>query len=202
MKSLYLPLPGPGRSPVEKLRLWLQWMLLPIGVAAVFLVMMIGLFLTLEAVFPAFNGDRIGDGIYPIFIFLLTLSQAWVLRKITAKAWQWLLYSAVGWTAGLLTLALLKRVAHNTLYEQAAPFFILGFGLLVGATQWLFLRRRFHRSWSWVLASMLSWGLVSLLPGAAFNTGLGGILLALAPGSFTGALLAWGMRSIAPGEGA
>lgn len=75
-----------------------------------------------------------------------------------------------------------------------------GMGLLMGAAQWLVLRRRFTRAWTWITASVIGWAIgmvpafwVALVPQAGAGLGerlglgaAGGLLMGLAVGAVTG----------------
>ena len=78
-----------------------------------------------------------------------------------------------------------------------------GMGLVMGAAQWLVLRRRFAPAWTWIPASICGWGIgmvpafwVAMLPQAGagfaerFGLGaMGGLLMGLAVGAVTGCAL-------------
>ncbi len=75
-----------------------------------------------------------------------------------------------------------------------------GMGLVMGAAQWLVLRRVFTRAWTWIPASVVGWGLgmvpafwVATLPETGAGLGerlalgaIGGLLMGLAVGAVTG----------------
>ena len=83
-------------------------------------------------------------------------------------------------------------------------------GTLLGTGQWIVLRRRFARAWTWMPASAVGWGLgmvpafwVATAPGAAPDAlqllGLGaagGLLMGLAVGVVTG----WRLAHLARGR--
>jgi hypothetical protein len=62
----------------------------------------------------------------------------------------------------------------------------LGFGLLVGSAQWIYLRRHLPHAARWIVASALGWGAMSLITGPVIDELVEGLLYGLIPATFTG----------------
>lgn len=75
----------------------------------------------------------------------------WVVlrQRLTQTGW-WVLVSAAGWAGGwAIAIALISPEFG----------FLAGtvLGAVVGTTQWIFLRRHFHRAGWWIAVSALGW---------------------------------------------
>jgi hypothetical protein len=108
-----------------------------------------------------------------------------VLKQRIRRDWQWIVATAIGWTAGVLI---------DFVLPPELDFFS---GFLLGATtgmaQWLVLRREVHWAGWWIPISALGWstGLDLLAPG---------LLAGVMPGALTGIALALLSRYPKPQE--
>jgi len=97
-----------------------------------------------------------------------------ILYKRMPKAWQWILYTFIGWFAGYIGALLI--------FPQNAAFWagpLVGF--FAGFTQWLYLRDKLDWSGWWLPISILAWTTgISILPGALTSGSLPGALTGLA----------------------
>lgn len=76
-------------------------------------------------------------------------------ERVGIKFWlQWLLATTVGWVGGLAALVLIPGTTSSVLVEGAV---LAAAGSLVGALQWLVLRRRISRAGWWIPASAAGW---------------------------------------------
>ena len=160
---------------------------------------------------PVFGGFAEGT--------LLGIVQAAVLRRHVSD------FPAVAWWVATVAVATLGWGSASAFQgggggggEEPATALVLagaaglgvGMGLVMGAAQWLVLRRRFAPAWRWIPASMLGWGIgmvpafwVALLPGAGASVGerlglgaAGGVLMGLAVGAVTG----WALSHMSSSE--
>ena len=125
------------------------------------------------------------------------LAQWLALRRVAKISIAWALSVSIGLVAALLTLEAIPDglVGFD---DESVPVLVLGFafiGLLVGAVQWLLLRRQFSRAIVWLLASSVGTGVAFWL---ALGTGLinvsglvSAIVVALAYITITGLALEW-----------
>jgi len=77
--------------------------------------------------------------------------QALVLYRLIPKAWQWIVFSLIGWFVGLgLVLALPPGLG-----------FVSGavIGATTGIAQWVLLRRQFRWAGWWIAVSAAAWSL-------------------------------------------
>jgi hypothetical protein len=97
-----------------------------------------------------------------------------ILQPRMGQGRQWLLASAVGWTAGwVLTLA-----AIPTDFGLLAGIVL---GVTVGTSQWLVLRHKVHWAGWWILVSTLAWAAgMGLLPGFLMSGVTAGAISGLA----------------------
>jgi hypothetical protein len=78
-------------------------------------------------------------------------SLQWViLRKRLPQAGWWVVASAAGWAMGWAIVIALVPPEFGVLTGTAL-------GAALGTTQWLFLRRHFHRAGWWLVVSPLGW---------------------------------------------
>ena len=76
-----------------------------------------------------------------------------VLRKRVHQSGWWVLASAAGWAVGAVALS-------TALYVDEALAMVVGMvstGAAAGIAQWIGLRKQFHRSGWWMLASTVAW---------------------------------------------
>ena len=136
--------------------IWLQWIL----------VTTVGWMLGITL------GGEIGAGVF------VGLAQWVVLRRYFSQAWWWIIASGLGWIAGwaIITSGLLVPPGGGpfTAIVSGAVF-----GLTMGVTQWIVLRRWTKFAGLWILLSIPGWtiGLIGLL---------GSILAGAAVGVITG----------------
>jgi hypothetical protein len=77
--------------------------------------------------------------------------QALVLYRLIPKAWRWIVYSVIGWLAGVgLVLALPPGLG---------PVSGVVLGAAVGTAQWLILRQQIRWAGWWIAASAAAWAL-------------------------------------------
>jgi hypothetical protein len=73
-----------------------------------------------------------------------------VLRQYLRQAGWWIVFSALGWTAGWGIIITLIPPQLGILTEPVL-------GAALGTTQWLFLRRHFYQAGWWIPVSTLGW---------------------------------------------
>ena len=146
-----------------------------------------------------------------------------VLRRQVARAGWWVLASsAAGAVVGVLLLALGATVGFGVRWIDGGPettgthslgdsvmFVVLGlYGSILGALQWLVLRRQVDRAGWWVLASTVAWpvsigvggiglGVVVAVTGAKLPAVAAALIPALY-GAITGRVLVWLLRERLP----
>lgn len=82
--------------------------------------------------------------------FVIGVLQWVVLRqRLTQTGW-WVLASAAGWAGGWAIAIVLVTPEFGFLTGTVL-------GAALGTTQWLFLRRHFHRAGWWIVVSALGW---------------------------------------------
>ena len=185
-------------KPMAPRRLYVLW---TAGTAA---AEMVG-YACAAALFPLWGGPVFGglaEGT------VLGVVQAAVLKRHVSG------FPGVAWWAATATVAALGWGSASAFQggggggEEPSTALVLagaaglgaGMGLVMGAAQWLVLRRRFAPAWTWIPASIFGWGLgmvpafwVAMLAqagaGVAERLGLGalgGVLMGLAVGAVTG----------------
>ena len=120
-------------------------------------------------------GNLFFGGIPIIISGVLIAAMQWaVLYKRIEKAWQWFVYSSLGWIAGIIIWVVILPGADLL----AGPLL----GGLMGMIQWSILRRNFNWSGWWVVISMMAWTTgLTLMPGLLTTGTL--------PGAMTGITL-------------
>ena len=123
-----------------------------------------------------------------------------LLNKLFNVATSWIFSLIIGFAitefiAGILLWQLginrweLRFIESNPLPE--ALIFAVA-GLIIGLLQWVILKRYFFRSFFWILASSMGWGITVLM---TYFAGLFAFILgALIYGAITGATLMWVMK--------
>jgi hypothetical protein len=84
------------------------------------------------------------------FGFTVGIAQWLVLRSKIPNAYWWILATAAGWIVGRLIALLLFPPEYGILAGSAI-------GAAIGSFQWLILRRYVHRTYWWVIISILGW---------------------------------------------
>ena len=103
----------------------------------------------------------------------ISVLQGVVLYKRIRKAWRWSIISSVGWITGY--------VAHMIFFSSTTGIFVGPIvGGIVGAAQWILLKREFKWSGWWVVICVLAWttGLTTM-PGLLTSGALPGALTGL-----------------------
>ena len=129
-----------------------------------------------------------------------------VLRRRMSRAGWWVLASIAGWSLGLVVgVAVAGPLGGGVpgLAVLAAPW-----GLVVGAAQWLVLRKQVSRAGWWVLASIVglaaSWaasGVLDLSASRVVAVTIDGAIKGAVLGAITGIALVWLFRQPAPPKG-
>ena len=106
-----------------------------------------------------------------IGIGLVTGTLQWfILRELVLQAGWWILASALGWAGGLVLIVLV-------LPPEAGVLGAILVGAIIGAAQWLVLRRWVYGAGWWVPISALGWaaGLMGFLGIWMVGTLVGGV---------------------------
>ena len=100
--------------------------------------------------------------------------QWFLLQRRFKKAWQWILATAVGWTAG----SVITYVAIPQGMDFLAGLLI---GLSTGSAQWLILRREVHWAGWWIAINVIAWTTgLAFLPGLISTGAMVGLITATA----------------------
>ena len=101
--------------------------------------------------------------LWPTLGLVTGFLQYLLLRRHLPRMGWWIAATALGWSLGLIGGRVLYRTLYGTLDVNAIWFDILMTALVGGAmglAQWLVLHPRVrHAAW-WILANVLSWGVV------------------------------------------
>ena len=135
--------------------------------------------------------------ILPSIGFSVGIFQWLNLRRRVSWAGMWIWVTAVGWMISIpLALSL-----YTWLRSISASAFVDIWGktiqatmiaILIGAIQWLLLRRYVSRAGWWILANLIGWNAASLLAGAGAMVGvLDSIPMGISVGAVTGLVLTW-----------
>jgi hypothetical protein len=147
--------------------------------------------------------------------FAVGILQWLAAQRTFAFTLRWVLATGLALTAGgVLSVALLLTgsflAMYPSLHEPVSSFALTQtlfapLGLVVGAGQWLILRRKSSKAGWWVLASTLAFVLFAAIVEAGVDTEVDiapgghlaiGIIGGLAVGAVTGGALVWLMRSV------
>jgi hypothetical protein len=183
-------------------RLWSQWVL---ANAAPFLVV----YILIASLGTLLGHDAQGVLAYLVLVAMLVTLQWAVLRRQVSRALWWLLATLVGIPVGAAA-SIPVLAAMDTAGQEVAGVLvgITLFGGVLGAVQWLVLKRHVRSAAWWIPASAASWLLYVgvdiasrkaglLLPGYELFGRLGQIEVAmlgyafLSYGVITGLLLVW-----------
>jgi hypothetical protein len=175
------------RDPLRAALAWIGIMLLA-GWAAVIALLLVTLIASL--LISPFNEDNFATNAFiPALVICTTVGQMLVLRGILGSAWGWLAAGAVGWSLiyGLVGV-LLRPYLPDLGPEVSLTLIGLCVGVVLGITQWAFLRRHFSGAGWWVPASIVGWTLLGLIRSNSL------FILGLMPGVLGGAVLAYLLR--------
>jgi hypothetical protein len=135
--------------------------------------------------------------IFPSIGFSVGFLQWLNLRRRVSWASMWTWVTAAGWIISI-PLALLL---YTWLRSISASAFVDVWGktiqatmiaILIGAIQWLLLRRYISRAGWWIFANLIGWNAASLISGAGAMVGvLDSIPMGISVGAVTGLALAW-----------
>ena len=135
----------------------------------------------------------------PIVGLLTGLLQYGLLRHYLPRMGWWVLATTAGWLLGVLLIVISGR--HNfwtyESFDIEAAFIVLG--LSIGLAQWLLLGRRLPRAGWWIGATVVGWGLLSLVTGDALDQ-FGLLAMGFLPACVTAVLLALLMNRAQPVE--
>lgn len=127
----------------------------------------------------------------PVFSVLVTIAQWLVLVYHLPIGWGWLAASLVGWAAGSLMAYACNRALSLGWYSLNAPLSaLLVVGFVVGAAQWVVLRRHSRRAIFWIPASAAGWALLGFTFQAGGTTLGATVLIGAIPAAMTGVVLA------------
>jgi hypothetical protein len=170
---------------VAPLITWLHW----VG-ASVFATSVT--FLVAYLLLPAFDDpDRWAAPLFlPAFGILLALAQAVVLSKWIRNPFRWFAVSLLGWLLAYMTITALAALPRSMGFGSTGTNLVV-FGASTGIAQWIALRQHFPAGALWIVASLLGWGALALVVGAAFTKPADFALVALIPAAATGVLLSW-----------
>jgi hypothetical protein len=131
----------------------------------------------------------LGTGLYQRSLLkkVFNVPISWLITLVAGFAVTELIVCIILWQLGLNRYEL-RFIEFRPLPE--ALFFACA-GLIIGLSQWTILRKYFSRSFYWILASTLGWGLcvlVTLISVWAFFVG------ALLYGAITGAAIMWVLK--------
>jgi len=191
----------------EKFQFWLKWTLLSFGIIPVSYMISLIVVLLVHSAF-GFNMSEggtylsqtvmqiaggavigLGVGIYQKLLLkrVFKITSSWIYSLVIGFAVTELIVCIVLWQLELNRYEL--RFIELRPLPEALIFACIG--LIIGLLQWTILRRYFLKSFFWVLASTLGWGicvLVTQLSVWAFFMG------ALLYGAITGVTLIWVLR--------
>lgn len=114
------------------------------------------------------KGNPVQDAITGIIMFgiLLPIAQWVVIRHYFPNSTKWLLVSLIGLIAVyILDIAI---TAIGILPTQGANRILaltISYGIIVGFTQWVFLRQHVQNALLWVFASAIGWGIMIMATG-------------------------------------
>jgi hypothetical protein len=97
---------------------------------------------------------------------VLGIAQWIVLRSLVRQASWWIVASAVGWALGYM-------VATKVLPAVAVVLHGAVIGAIIGAMQWLVLRRWAQRAAWWIAISALGWAVGPILGASLVGAGVG-----------------------------
>jgi hypothetical protein len=100
--------------------------------------------------------------------------QWFLLQRRFKNAWQWILATTAGWTAG--------SVITYAAIPQGMDFLAgLLIGLSTGSAQWLILRREVHWAGWWIAINVIAWTTgLAFLPGLISTGAMVGLITATA----------------------
>jgi hypothetical protein len=101
--------------------------------------------------------------LWPTLGLVTGFLQYLLLRRHLPRMGWWIAATALGWSLGLIGGRVLYRTLYGTLDVNAIWFDILMTALVggvMGLAQWLVLNPRVHHAAWWILANVLSWGVV------------------------------------------
>ncbi len=194
------------KSKQEKLQFWGYWTLLSLVIPVSYIISLIAVLLVHGAFgFNQMEGGThlsqtvmqiaggavlgLGTGLYQRSLLreVFNVSSSWIYALVIGFAFTELIVCIILWLMDLNRYEL--RFIENNPFPEALIFACAG--LMIGLLQWKILRRYFHRSFFWVLASTLGWGtsiIITQISIWAFFLG------ALLYGAMTGATLMWIMQ--------
>ncbi len=175
--------------------LWIGWVLaniagavvgFPLAMAALWLVTVMNI-ANERAIFPYV--------LFPIVGICIGGMQWFILRRYTAGAGIWVLFTAAVWP---LCYAFIGLAIQGVIGVGGATFagpsaWVITFaliGAMLGGIQWLVLRRHFDRAGWWVLASAAGFAIFAVF-GSQIDILALIVLLGAIPGATTGAALVW-----------
>lgn len=170
------------QAPAIGWRFWLQWTLLTTAVSAVVFVL---------------SHWRAALS----FAAALGALQWLLLRPRLKLAKWWVPASIVAWPLGLAASYLVHALSAQLLGVSHLPIALYAAAAtaVVGAVQWLLLRRELSGAGWWIPANAVGWGLgfgLGFRAGgaSALTLALGGLLSGAIGGAVTGAVLVWLLR--------
>ena len=149
-------------------------------------------FLVAYLLLPVFDDpDRWAAPVFlAVFGILLALAQAVVLSKWIRDPFRWFAVSLLGWLLAYMTISALAALPRSIGFGSTGTTLVV-FGASTGMAQWIALRQHFAAGALWIGASLLGWGALALVVGAAFTKPADLALVALIPAAATGVLLSW-----------
>jgi len=156
-------------------------------------------FLVSPLFIPFFSGDWYLD--FDILLvnmvisgFLIGFGQWIILRKRFKNVWGWTFTTAIGLPLGVcigLFGIVVKLPASDFDMAHVTGITTCVAGLIIGVFQWLVLRAKFGSGFTWILVSVLSWGIGITLPFFIYQTYLrnGGYLEWNITGMLMGAIV-------------
>jgi hypothetical protein len=137
--------------------LWFQWMM------ATTVAWVLGRFLLPNLAYVAIG-------------IALGVLQWFVLQKWIRDAWRWIPVTMLGWWLGTVIILLLVPTGMDFLAGVVT-------GTILGAAQWLVLRREVHWSGWWILINIVAWTTgYALLPGVLLTGVIAGLITATCMG--------------------
>lgn len=186
---------------------WVGWVGLTIigGLAGNYIADILGLGMRSGSTDAGILFSMLGSGVFALSV---SAAQWFLLRRLFSKTAWWLVAGTIGRALGMLIGSIALIMISNQ-FKLQAGFWSTGIyltlrGVVLGASQWLVLKRWRTRAGWWVLGSAIGWMLGSALldlfiPAGAFNTAIIGDLIELAiSGAVTGAVMLWILRQPAP----
>ncbi len=149
-----------------------------------------------KTLFGPLNEDHImGYIVLPLAVLLPALLQWLVLRRLFRPAAAWIPASIAGWASVFAISIVTAQIRSEFMAMIMGPGFLpVAFallGLMLGAAQWLVLRRHAARAGWYILASVLGWPALILVIGPTINNLAEMTAIGLVPALFTGAALAY-----------